>query len=83
LSPFSGRLRVGDAGARTSDLCRVKQCDSLLGISGGWKKPANCRISTLTHFSAFQEIYLGCCTVAAQRFRRNIPGETRSFSEPN
>jgi hypothetical protein len=31
--------------------------------------PANREISSMTLFSTFQDIYLGCCTVAAQMLR--------------
>jgi hypothetical protein len=31
-------------------------------VSGDYKIPANSGISVLTRFSAFQEIYSGCCT---------------------
>jgi hypothetical protein len=37
----------------------------LLGLSGVCKIAANNCNCVLTHFSAFQEIYSGCCTVAA------------------
>src|SRR5215204_2198738 len=39
--------------------------DSLLQISVACKIPANRRILPKTHFSTFQDIYSGCCTVAA------------------
>jgi hypothetical protein len=37
----------------------------LLEISGPCKIAANRRILPITHFPALQEIYSGCCTVAA------------------
>ena len=40
--------------------------DSFPNVSRTCKIPANRRITVLTLFSAFQEIYPGCCTVAAQ-----------------
>jgi hypothetical protein len=40
--------------------------DTLLNVSGVCKIAANKRISTLSPFLSFQEIYSGCCTVAAQ-----------------
>ena len=43
--------------------------ETLLDLSGVCKMPANSCISVLVHFSAFQEIYSGCCTVAAQILR--------------
>jgi hypothetical protein len=42
--------------------------------------PANCCISALTQFPAFQEIYSGCCTVAAHD-QKDARGEWRPFSE--
>jgi hypothetical protein len=39
--------------------------------------PANRRILPRTHFSAFQEIYSGCCTIAAQRLRLLHPHKVR------
>jgi hypothetical protein len=41
----------------------------LLEVSGDCKIPANSGISALTHFPTFQEIYPGCCTLAAQTVR--------------
>jgi hypothetical protein len=38
----------------------------LLGLSGVCKIAANSYISVSRLFPAFQEIYSGCCTVAAQ-----------------
>ena len=46
-----------------------RRCDSLLECSRACKIPANRRILPITHFSTFQEIYSGCCTVAAQTVR--------------
>ena len=40
--------------------------DTLPEVSGACKMPANCRICPSARFSRFQEIYSGCCTVAAQ-----------------
>ena len=39
--------------------------DTLLKISGSCEIPANHRIPAWAVFSAFQEIYSGCCMVAA------------------
>jgi hypothetical protein len=46
--------------------------EGLQDFSGTCKTPANENILTTTHFPASQEIYSGCCTVAAQpaRFAR-------------
>jgi hypothetical protein len=38
----------------------------LLDVSGAFKTPAKEGFPESTLSSAFQEIYLGCCTVAAQ-----------------
>jgi hypothetical protein len=43
--------------------------EGLLGFSGACKTPANSSITMTVHFSAFQEIYSGWCTVAAQMLR--------------
>ena len=56
--------------------------DSLLGLSGACKIAANKRISTLSPLLLFQEIYSGCCTVAAhtecsQHFIYYIKGRGR------
>src|SRR5215211_1630850 len=40
--------------------------EGLQGLSGECKTPANEGILITTPFSAIQEIYSGCCTVAAQ-----------------
>jgi hypothetical protein len=40
--------------------------DGLLEISEPCKNPANSRVSVFIHFLSLQEIYSGCCTVAAQ-----------------
>ncbi len=42
-----------------------RRLDSLPEVSSACKIPANQLISALVLFSAFQEIYSGCCTVAA------------------
>jgi hypothetical protein len=47
---------------------------SFPNVSRTCKTAGNHRISALVHFSAFQEIYPGCCTVAAQD-RKNARGE--------
>jgi hypothetical protein len=47
----------------------------LQGFSSACKMPANGSILMRILFSAFQEIYSGCCTVAAH--------PTRSIFEPN
>jgi len=39
--------------------------EGLLEYSEACKTPANSRISELAFFPIFQEIYSGCCTVAA------------------
>ena len=43
--------------------------DGLQEFSGACKTPANGSILIAVLFSAFQEIYSGCCTVAAQTVR--------------
>ncbi len=43
-----------------------KRQDRLPEVSGACKMPANTLILCLKRFPAFQEIYSGCCTVAAQ-----------------
>src|ERR671910_359811 len=43
--------------------------ESLQGFSGACKTPANGSILLKTHFLTFQDIYSGCCTVAAQPVR--------------
>ena len=43
--------------------------EGLQEYSGVCKTPANSSILMMVHFSVFQEIYSGCCTVAAQRLR--------------
>jgi hypothetical protein len=40
--------------------------EGLQEFSGACKTPANGSILMIVLFSAFQEIYSGCCTVAAQ-----------------
>jgi hypothetical protein len=42
--------------------------DRFPDISGDCKTPANRYIFSSRHFSKFQAIYSGCCTVAAQTF---------------
>jgi hypothetical protein len=42
------------------------QYDSLPELSGVCKIPANKHICCVVRFSRFQDIYSGCCTVAAQ-----------------
>jgi hypothetical protein len=42
----------------------------LLEISGACKIPANHLICSSAYFSRFQDIHLGCCTVAAQILSR-------------
>jgi hypothetical protein len=44
--------------------------DALLALSGVYKTAANSCSSMLTHISAFQEIYSGCCTVTATQRAR-------------
>jgi hypothetical protein len=46
-----------------------RQCDRLLEISRVCKIPANEDILSTTPCPAFQDIYSGCCTVAAQSAR--------------
>ena len=43
--------------------------EGLLGFSGACKTPANSSILMIILFSVFQDIYPGCCTVAAQTLR--------------
>jgi hypothetical protein len=43
--------------------------EGLQGFSGACKRPTNSGILLAILFSTFQEIYSGCCTVAAQRLR--------------
>jgi|SRR5215203_33399 len=43
--------------------------EGLQEFSGACKTPANGNILMRVLFSAFQEIYSGCCKVAAQRLR--------------
>ena len=57
--------RSGRCWFRTSDLCRVKGYDRLLGISRACKILANTNFETTWPCSAFQQIYPGCCMVAA------------------
>jgi hypothetical protein len=40
--------------------------DTLLELAVQYKRPGKVAISTLAVFLSFQEIDLGCCTVAAQ-----------------
>jgi hypothetical protein len=42
-----------------------KRHDTLLELSEACKIAANARISFMTLFASFQDIYSGCCTVAA------------------
>jgi hypothetical protein len=42
-----------------------RRYDSLLEVSGVCRYPANEQFSASSLFPAFQEIYSGCCTVAA------------------
>ena len=35
--------------------------------------PASSHILALTLFSVFQEVYPGCCMVAARRILKNVP----------
>jgi hypothetical protein len=57
---------VGDSGFEPLTSSASKKYDTLLEISAACKMPANCRICPSARFSRFQEIYSGCCTVAAQ-----------------
>jgi hypothetical protein len=43
--------------------------EGLQEFSGACKTPANSNILIIVLFSAFQEIYPGCCKVAAQTVR--------------
>jgi hypothetical protein len=46
--------------------------EGLLGFSGACKIPVNGRILMAMLFLAFQDIYSGCCTVAAHAQRLNL-----------
>jgi hypothetical protein len=54
--------------------------EGLQEFSGACKMPANGSILMRILFSAFQEIYSGCCTVAAHD-QKDARGEWRPFSE--
>jgi len=54
-----------------------RRADSFPKVSRACKTAGNHRISVLTHFPAFQEIYSGCCTVAAQTLRLLHPHKVR------
>ena len=59
---------MGDSGFEPLTSSASRKYDSLLELSRACRTPANCHISALTHSLAFQEIYSGCCTVAAPNF---------------
>ena len=74
---------MGDAGFEPAASAVRRQHDGLLELSGACKTPANSRISVLNLFPSFQEIYSGCCTVAAQGWdsRRRI-GPSKKYNYP-
>ena len=51
-------------------------------VSGACKIAANCRICPSARFSRFQEIYSGCCTVAAQTLPLLPPHKVREDRYP-
>jgi hypothetical protein len=51
--------------------------EGLQGFSGACKTPANKGILMMLLFSVFQQIYSGCCTVAARTLRLLHPHKVR------
>src|ERR671911_2393247 len=75
VSPANSRKKgVDPRGLEPLTSAMRGRLDSFPNVSRTCKIPANRRITVLTLFSAFQEIYPGCCTVAAQD-RKNARGE--------
>ena len=70
LEHSAGLRRAGNCEnlwtARMSYLVQERRQDSLPEVSGAYKTPAKSRFRTKVPFPAFQEIYSGCCAVAAQ-----------------
>jgi hypothetical protein len=58
-------MRVEPRGFEPLTSAVQRRLDTLLERSVTCRIPANCRISALALFPAFQEIHSGCCTVAA------------------
>src|SRR5215212_2100522 len=61
-----GLYEVGDAGFEPATSAVRRRRDGLQELSTGFKIPAKPLDPALMLFSSFQELYSGCCTVAAQ-----------------
>jgi hypothetical protein len=59
-------LKVEPRGFEPLTSAVQRRRDGLQELSTGFKIPAKSVISALMIFSSFQELYSGCCTVAAQ-----------------
>jgi hypothetical protein len=61
-----GRFEVGLPGLEPGTSSLSEKHNTLQEVSRICKIPANTHILELTLFPSFQDIYSGCCTVAAQ-----------------
>jgi hypothetical protein len=67
VSPANQRKkRVDPRGLEPLSSAMRGRHEGLQGFSGACKTPANGSILMMVLFSAFQDIFSGCCTVAAQ-----------------
>jgi hypothetical protein len=78
VSPANQRKkRVDPRGLEPLSSAMRGRGNSLLEVAGACKTPANKGILMMLLFSVFQEIYSGCCTVAARTLRLLHPHKVR------
>ncbi len=79
---FAGTSGMEPRGFEPPTSAVQRRRDTLLELSDVCKIPANKRISTLSPFLGFQDIYSGCCTVAAQTSTCSYNARSEELPQP-